>query len=434
MVASDVNPRRRRHPRRPSASSINLIEKENSAMVVATKQLLRRPLLGAAVVLLLPTVYSFQPFPCATCHTSNTNTRGFGAKRSAVIVQSSDTSTDITSSLASLLGGDYAGHSATFSSADGSLIPVPDHLVPESLVEWGQVPSCLEVLSSEDVSFTTVDDESAATVTALVTMERTVVSVVPEVGCGVDNLDTMRSTEKLVFASRRGGSSYDAGGEESVSQLYAFEDMSLEEEEGEDGECAEAKRVLAWETRLPPLRGASRVKVETIFSLPSQTGPLLDDEDIETDYARRIRVVFEAIPSEETVATPITVVLERRVADTNSGGAWGVGGGLDGRTVSKLIGKDNANKPFSDTKALLVGGDEDDGDSDSDEDTSETTLSLPGNIVVRHGSTDGGQWFVDLILVSTKQVDESAMISGTTIVRRIMNSESGSSEVECYFE
>jgi len=68
------------------------------------------------------------------------------------------------------------------------------------------------------------------------------------------------------------------------------------------------------------------------------------------------------------------------------------------------------------------------------EDTSETTLSLPGNIVVRHGSTDGGQWFVDLILVSTKQVDESAMISGTTIVRRIMNSESGSSEVECYFE
>ena len=392
-------------------------------MVVATKQLLL-PLLGAAVAL-LPTVYSFQPFPCAT-----SNARGFGAKRSTVIVQSSDTSTDITSSLISLLGGDYAGHSATFSSADGSLIPVPDHLVPESLIEWGQVPSCLEVLSSEDVSFA-AGDEPAATMTT-VTMERTVVSVVPEVGCGVDNLDTMRSTEKLVFATSRGSSSYDAGGEESGSHLYTFEDMTSEEDEGEDGEFAEAKRVLAWETTLPPLRGASRVKVETIFSLASQTGPSLDNEDIETDYARRIRVVFEAIPAEETVATPITVVLERRVADTSSGGAWGVGGGLDGRTVSKLVGKDNANKPFTDTKALLVDGDE--GDGDSNEDTSETTLSLPGNIVLRHGSTDGGQWFVDIILVSTKRVDERAMISGTTIVRRILDSESGSSKLECYFE
>ena len=36
-----------------------------------------------------------------------------------------------------LIGGDFCGLSATF-DLDGKLIPVPENLVPESLLEWGQ--------------------------------------------------------------------------------------------------------------------------------------------------------------------------------------------------------------------------------------------------------------------------------------------------------
>lgn len=300
------------------------------------------------------------------------------------------------------------------------MILVPEYLVPESLIEWGQVPSCLEVLSSEGASF-------GSTGTVVVKMERNVVSVLPEVGCGVDNLDTMRSTERLLLSTSGGNTSCDTDEGEAVGRLHMFENISSEDDEDE-----EVKQVLAWETALSPLRDAFRIKVETIFSLPTQTGPSLDNEEEQTDYARRIRVVFEATPAEQKISSPINVVLERRTADTSSGGTWGVGGGLDGRTVSKLIGSDNVSKPFADGKALLISSyGEDSGNSDN---AGEMTLSLPGNIVLRHGNTDEGKWFIDLISVSTEGEEKSIMISGTTIVRRIMDSAGGSSKVECYFE
>ena len=32
----------------------------------------------------------------------------------------------------------------------GELVPVPERLVPPSMVEWGAIPPCLETLTSED--------------------------------------------------------------------------------------------------------------------------------------------------------------------------------------------------------------------------------------------------------------------------------------------
>jgi len=74
-----------------------------------------------------------------------------------------------------LVGGDYAGLSATF-DAHGKLIPIQEHWIPESLLEWGQAPWCLEVLVSEDVDATT----------------RQTVTILPETGCAVDNLETIK--------------------------------------------------------------------------------------------------------------------------------------------------------------------------------------------------------------------------------------------------
>lgn len=323
------------------------------------------------------------------------------------------------------MGGDYAGHSATFSSSDGKLIPVPEHLVPESLIEWGQIPSCLEVLSSEDVAVASAGDEIG------IQLQRGTVSVLPEVGCGVDNLDTMRTVLTLQLSSTSGSTASASDGIRT-GQFFAFAENEDEDDDDDDDDC---RQVLAWQTEMTPLRDASRIKLETVFSLPSEAPPIDEDDGDKKSFERRIRVSFEATPSERKISSPISVISERRIRDTSSNAQWGVGGGLDGRTVSKLIGKESVTKPFADNEPLLVGSEEEGGESGR----GEVTLSLPGNIVLRYSTPDNGSWYVDLILVSTAVDEEEGegkmMISGTTTVRWTLNSdEIISPTVDCYFQ
>jgi len=51
--------------------------------------------------------------------------------------------------------GDWAGHSVNLSEKTGRVVPVPDHVVPESLLEWGQGPdvSLLNQMSSVHIPF-----------------------------------------------------------------------------------------------------------------------------------------------------------------------------------------------------------------------------------------------------------------------------------------
>lgn len=90
-------------------------------------------------------------------------------------------------SSSNLYGGDFAGLSASFSPQDGTLIKVPEHLVPEALLEWGKAPSCFEVLVSEEFS-----DNN---------LKRQTVQILPAVGCGVDNLETFKKEEVLEIQS-----------------------------------------------------------------------------------------------------------------------------------------------------------------------------------------------------------------------------------------
>jgi len=103
------------------------------------------------------------------------------------------------SSLSSIYGGEFAGQSATFSSISGELIPVPEHYVPKSMVEWGQIPSCFEVIVSEEKASSDTDGaEDSAGVAGL---NQWTVQVMPEVGCGLDNLDTMKTQKYIPFTS-----------------------------------------------------------------------------------------------------------------------------------------------------------------------------------------------------------------------------------------
>ena len=78
---------------------------------------------------------------------------------SAVVVSSSA----VTNPSGGILGGDFAGLHATFASVcPGELVPVPERLVPPSMVEWGAIPHCLETLTSEDwIAAVAVDDDES---------------------------------------------------------------------------------------------------------------------------------------------------------------------------------------------------------------------------------------------------------------------------------
>ena len=339
--------------------------------------------------------------------------------------------TDTRNAVEILLGGDYAGHYATFSSIDGSIIPVPEHLVPESLIEWGQIPTSLEVLSSEDLAVSNVEN--------IFQLNRTIVQILPEVGCGVDNMNTMRKTQALCLSASKELDSNTDNESVGVSRMHTFF------QDDDDDDEIDENCVITWTTDSPPRQGLDCTQIETIFTLPAEEASsipldILGDEGKEQQlsvYPRRVRVTFETIPEKCEVCSPITVVVERQTSAKSTGGQWGVGGGLDGRSVSRLIGKENAAKPFVETKPLLLG----DGEEEENGKDEELTLSLPGNLVVRHGKTESGLWFVDLILVATTINDDEEgdgnegkkmMISGSTVCRRLF--EGKESQVSCYFD
>ena len=223
-----------------------------------------------------------------------------------------------------LYGGDFCGFSATFSATDGKLIPVPEYLVPETLLEWEQCPSCLEVIVSEDV-FSNHQ-----------WMTRHTVSVVPAVGCGVDNLDTMKSKQDI-----------------DTSHLVVHDS------------------IVALDYRLASVV-APLNRAETTFGL---------------DNCRRLRVMMD-VTQDKKIKTPIVIVLEKRTSKTSSGGTIADGGGLDGRTVSQLLGDDFKGKPFCEVKPMQWV---------ANDDERMTVLNLPGNVTVAHSASSGSlEWLLDV--------------------------------------
>jgi len=205
-----------------------------------------------------------------------------------------------TSGSTGVYGGDYAGLAATFNPGDGSFIPIPDYLVPDELKEWGQEPKCLEVLVSEDIH----DDENDE----VYVMKRVTTTVLPAMGCAVDNLETMLAMDEIDLESQWRNDDNDGDGAENIVGLQY------------------------------PL-GKDKLRVETLFGLEKEVG------------VDRIRVAIDLIPSQEDFAikSPMMLTLERRTSSISSGGTIAEGGGLDGRTVFMLLGEQlRGSKTFVD--------------------------------------------------------------------------------------
>lgn len=223
------------------------------------------------------------------------------------------------------LGGDFAGLSATFNPNNGEFIAIPEYLVPESLLEWGQEPKCLEVLVSEDLT-----NES---------LERNSVTVLPSTGCAVDNLETTMKKEE-VDLTKSG----------NISKKDDSDIVSLQHQTGDKS-----------------------FRLETIFGLKD---------------GHRMRVVLDLIKSESSfvgVKSPMVLVLERRTSETSSKGTIADGGGLDGRTVFRLLGPELTRaKTFVEQEIVE--------EALSGEIEGLSQVNLPGNVTIAYGSTEDDTW------------------------------------------
>lgn len=242
-------------------------------------------------------------------------------------------------------GGDFIGLSATFDTA-GNLIPVPEYLIPESLVEWGQAPTCLEVITSE----TSGPDEESY-------WNRQVLTIYPETGCAIDNLEVKKTQEQVEDCRIW------KNAEETVRVLsVALPNHRQRIEVSFGATVDEAKD--------------HRVRVGINLQHVSDA-KLVSDRDAPLPTSR----------SSWLVVAPIQIIRERQLDKSSSEGTRADGGGLDGRSVSTWLG-DNLKHSYkfaeqiveTPWKPLTV-------NVETAEDEQFSELLLPTNITISYTST-----------------------------------------------
>ena len=331
--------------------------------------------------------------------------------------------TKLTDMKNTIIGGDYAGLFATFSSETGKLVSVPEHLIPESMLEWGEIPSSLETLTSEDIILN--DDNE--------TLERTTITVLPEVGCGIDNLEVTKKSTKFESESTRS---------------YNWHHKTHPERE----------------VAIDCQRGKSSLDIETTF----QVGSDIDEEDDEmSSRTRRIRLSLSLDVSKQkpVISKLINLQVERQLSTTSTQGTAWTGpkynsGGLDMGTVVNNIGNDIMRSDVFAVKRIKGGGDVWDilGDKDASiEDTFEglwiqtkddnvvevqrtkedfvgatdppslVSLRLPQNILFRYGQgivpTEDNKWCIEVSQFTTTNKDDKTYLQRRVVSRSILTKD-----------
>lgn len=255
--------------------------------------------------------------------------------------------------------GDWAGHLSKFDSSSGALIPVPDHLVPEAMIEWGQIPTQLEVLSSEKL-------EPAGSTIIEWQLQRTTITVLPLVGCAC--LETLKSKQTIPFVV-------------PSSYKFLFPDVvHLPRRMSSATFFSDGALFVAHQKEE---RGASHSRrVDICVSVPTEKG---------SDYEHRVRIYFEVDLGNQggsIIRKPICIIKERRISETSSDGS--IGDGLDSQTVASLVGIDAINRPFSQRNITNPFS------SEIRQQprmmcASSNGLLLPGNVMIRYGNYTGGK-------------------------------------------
>ena len=204
-----------------------------------------------------------------------------------------------------VLGGDIAGITVHLDER-GHVIPLPTSWVPESLQEWGQVPDFVETLVSEDFIDLLEEQESPS-------WTRHVLTVLPETGCGVDNLDVIKRMEKMTRISSR--THY---GSDEVACL-----VSADSEIQVDQSCVQycLETIFECDSAETPLH---RIRLGVLVA--RDPGPTEGEYD------------WKLFSSNKVSSPTIRISWERQFDASSSFGALADGGGLDGQRVSRWMG------------------------------------------------------------------------------------------------
>jgi hypothetical protein len=267
-----------------------------------------------------------------------------------------------------LYGGDFAGLHASFSASNGALIKVPEHLVPEALLEWGAEPSAFEAIVSEDLTSSSSND---------CVLTRQIVQILPAVGCGVDNLDTMK--------------------QEVVQQIQCLR-------------ISEDSSVISFD--VPLLRDS----VGIITTTTTTTTITLAETTFMAPGGNRLRVevaVEYTAGSGFMLSNPIRVNLERQISTESSRGTIADGGGLTGSKVSELLGCLMQRPLFCDQPPLDWNP------------SGVKVLNLSGNITIATSlESKQDPWMLDIIYVT---IDDDG-IAEKQLVRRSYHAPESNSE------
>ena len=295
--------------------------------------------------------------------------RRFGSSKA--FASSGDSSTtQISTSLADSLllqpavpfGGDFCGLQAQFTK-QGQLIPIPEYWIPKELVEWGQEPSSLEVLFSEQ------PDSNA--------LQRHVTTILPATGCAVDNQEVVQRVEDCVVVMEH---LTDSSRSLLLQTAVDKQQHSLEVSFG--------------------LEDNHRIRVYI---------PIIDA----SRSVDRVTADHESLQ----ISEPIAIDLERQVSTKSSQGTVAKGGGLDGQKVARMRGPWlSARLDFAaqrpKTEAATAGGDK-----------QLTTVILPGNITIASKTTEDDKLEISVTHSIKSESDDTTICRG---IRAILEgSETG---------
>lgn len=257
--------------------------------------------------------------------------------------------------------GDWAGQLSKFDSSSGALIPVPDHLVPEAMIEWGQIPTQLEVLSSEKL-------EPVGSTTMEWQLQRATITVLPLVGCAC--LETLKSKETIPFIV-------------PSSYKFPFPDIvHLPPRKSYATFFSDGSLFVAHQKE--ERRASYPNRYDICVSVPTEKA---------SNFEHRVRIHFEVDLGNQggrIIRTPICIIKERRISETSSDGNIADRDGLDSQTVATLVGIDAINRPFSQENITNPFP------SEIKQQprmmcASSRDLLLPGNVMIRYGNHTGGK-------------------------------------------
>ena len=100
-------------------------------------------------------------------------------------------------------------------------------------------------------------------------------------------------------------------------------------------------------------------RLEIMFSLKLIEDSIVKSNGTPDQSRKRTRVLYElnkkdSKAAQNMIEKPIIVVQECQTSTISSKGKIAEGRGLDARTVTTLIGKENKNRPFNDEQAFKL--------------------------------------------------------------------------------